>query len=429
MDDARAGDAGPAEPLPPSEVRDARGRTGATPGQVIFTLGRRQRRLVDLLLILAVAALSFVVFGFATAAFFAFGDIILTFFLAWLIAFVLSPIVERIGRLIPRLPRVVAVVIVYLALLATVGVVVALVAEALVRSISDFVAQIPTLQERLPEILAPIQQQLEQVGLKLDLVVEVNRLIQNIGEYATQLIGPLQSIAVASLGILGTTLIVVILSLYIIIDAANIRAFAYRLVPPQYHEQWGVFEGSVSRSFGGFLRGQVAMGLVYGLIAAGASLAFGLQFAAVTSAASGILQMIPFFGPFVSWAPPVLVAVFTKPEAILPTLIVMGIGWFFVMNVLQPRLMQHAVGLHPIVVLASVLIGSKIAGVAGAIFGIPIAAVLTSIFFYYFQIFGGDRTVRERAARLVEERGGQAVRVPREPTPGVDLDIADPPTT
>jgi predicted PurR-regulated permease PerM len=428
MDEPRAGDAEPVEPLRSREVRAGRDRSGATPGQVVITLGRRQRRLLDVLLVLAVAALSFVVFGFASSAFFIFGDLILTFFLAWLIAFVLSPIVERIGRLIPRLPRVVAVVIVYLVLLATVGIVLALVAEVLVRSISDFVAQIPTLQERLPEILAPIQRQLEQFGLKVDLVVEVNRLIENIGEYATQLIGPLQSIAVASLGILGTTLIIVILSLYIIIDAPNIRVFAYRLVPPQYHEEWGVFEGSVSRSFGGFLRGQVAMGLVYGLIAAGASLAFGLQFAAVTSAASGLLQMIPFFGPFVSWAPPVLVAIFTKPEAILPTLIVMGVGWFFVMNILQPRLMQEAVGLHPIVVLASVLIGSKIAGIAGAIFGIPIAAVLTSIFFYYFQIFGGDRTVRERAARLVEEREGRAVRVPREPQAGVDRDITDPPT-
>jgi len=428
MDESPAGEVGTAKPLRPSEVRSARGVPGPTSGQVVFTLGRRQRRLVDLLLILAVAALAFVVLGFASSVFFDFGDIILTFFLAWLIAFVLSPIVEGIGRLIPRLPRVVAVVVVYLALLGTVGVLVALVAQALASSIVDFVAQIPTLQERLPEILAPIQQQLEQFGLQVDLVIEVNRLIQNLGEYATQLVGPLQSIAVASLGILGTTLIVVILSLYIIIDAANIRAFAYRLVPPQYHEQWQVFEGSVSRSFGGFLRGQVAMGLVYGCVAAGASLAFGLQFAAVTSVASGILQMIPFFGPFISWAPPVIVAVFTKPEAILPTLIVMGIGWFVVMNVLQPRLMQEAVGLHPIVVLASVLIGSKVAGIAGAIFGIPIAAVLTSIFFYYFQIFGGDRTVRSRAARLVEERESRTVRVPREPQAGVDGEIADPPS-
>ena len=61
----------------------------------------------------------------------------------------------------------------------------------------------------------------------------------------------------------------------------------------------------------------------------------------------------------------------------------MGVGWMAVMNILQPRLMQEAVGIHPIVVLGSVLIGSKVAGVTGAIFGIPIAAVLSAFFFHF----------------------------------------------
>ena len=71
-----------------------------------------------------------------------------------------------------------------------------------------------------------------------------------------------------------------------------------------------------------------------------------------------------------------------KPEVLLPTLIAMAIGWIIVMNVLQPRLMEQAVGIHPIVVIASVLIGSKIGGIAGAIFGIPIAAVVSAFFFH-----------------------------------------------
>ena len=61
----------------------------------------------------------------------------------------------------------------------------------------------------------------------------------------------------------------------------------------------------------------------------------------------------------------------------------MGVGWLVVMNALQPRIMQGAVGIHPIVVLGSVLIGSKIAGIPGAIFGIPVAAVVSAFFFHF----------------------------------------------
>src|SRR4051812_43579591 len=132
---------------------------------------------------------------------------------------------------------------------------------------------------------------------------------------------------------------------------------------------------------------------------------------------------IPFFGPFVSWVPPVLVAILVQPNATLPALIVMGVGWFLVMNVLQPRLMQEAVGIHPIVVLGSVLIGSKIAGITGAIFGIPIAAVLSAFFFHFLILNREPGPVTARAARRVEEREGRKVRIPSEPIPGIDPDV------
>jgi hypothetical protein len=173
----------------------------------------------------------------------------------------------------------------------------------------------------------------------------------------------------------------------------------------------------VSRSFGGFLRGQAVMGLMYAAVAGAASLVLGLPYAPVTAAMSGILQAIPFFGPFVSWAPPVVVAMLTKSDVTLPTLLIMVAGWMVIMNVVQPRLMAESVGIHPIVVLGSVIVGSKVAGVAGAIFGIPVAAVLSSFFFYYLNRATADtRTVAARAARRVSQREGRPVRVPQPPS-------------
>ena len=85
----------------------------------------------------------------------------------------------------------------------------------------------------------------------------------------------------------------------------------------------------------------------------------------------------------------------------------MGIGWFVTMNILQPRLMSGAVGIHPIVVLASVVIGAKIAGIAGAIFGIPIAAVLSAFFFHWFGAVAESGTVADRATKRVAAREGR----------------------
>jgi len=129
----------------------------------------------------------------------------------------------------------------------------------------------------------------------------------------------------------------------------------------------------------------------------------------------------------------VLVAVLTNPDATLPTMGLMLAGWLVIMNVVQPRLMATAVGVHPIVVLGSVIVGVKVAGIAGAVFGIPIAAVISSFFFYYLNRSATlTRDVTSRAARLVEAREGRRVRIPTPPPlpsdPGPGTDRASDPS-
>ncbi|HEX5149007.1 MAG TPA: AI-2E family transporter, partial [Candidatus Limnocylindrales bacterium] len=272
---------------------------------------------------------------------------------------------------------------------------------------------------------------LNGIGLgQVDVVAQIGTVLDNIDEIAGALIEPLQSIAVASVGAIGTGLIIFFLSIYMVVDRDQIMAFLFRLVPPAYAEEALLLQTSVSRSFGGFLRGQALMGVVYFLIALATNLLLGLPLAPLSSVSAGVLQAIPFFGPFLSWAPPVIVALVLEPSALLPTVLLMGLGWVVVMNVLQPRIMQDAVGIHPIVVLGSVLIGSRIAGIPGAIFGIPIAAVVSAFFFQFLHRASADRTVAGRAARRLAEREGRPVHVPREPTPGTatDIDDADPAT-
>ncbi|MEO8274367.1 MAG: AI-2E family transporter, partial [Chloroflexota bacterium] len=199
--------------------------------------------------------------------------------------------------------------------------------------------------------------------------------------------------------------------------------FGFWLVPSGYKAEAQVLEEAVSRSFGGFIRGQVITGLAFGAICFAASLVFGLDYLPVTTFTAGLLMMIPFFGPFVGWLPPVLAAIFLKPDAVIGVGIVVGIGWFLVMNWLQPRIMATSLRIHPIVVLGSVLVGLKVAGIPGAIFGIPIAAVLSALFLHVLNRNRGSGPVAERAAARAGQRQGRSIRQPREPNPQVDRDV------
>jgi len=392
-----------------------------------FELTQRERRWFDAILVLGALALGFIVLGYVGQIFAIFGELIMVFFLAWLLAFMLQPVVNRVYA-IPFMSRAGAIFAVYFLLFGSLFIVSIAAAAALVSSIGDFVANLPALRENLPTILAPWQQRLNSLGIaQVDLVAQAQTFLENLNQYALQLAAPLQQIAVASLGAIGNLLLVIVLSLYMVADRERIVAFGFWLVPSGYKAEAEILEEAVSRSFGGFIRGQVITGVVFGAICFVASAAFGLEFIAVTTAVAALLMAIPFFGPFVAWVPPVLVAMLFKPDALLPVAVVVALGWLVVMNWLQPRIMATSLRIHPIVVLGSVLVGLKIAGIPGAIFGIPIAAVISALFLHVLNRQRGSGPIAERAAARVALRDGRRIRRPREPNPQTDRDVEAPP--
>jgi predicted PurR-regulated permease PerM len=385
-------------------------------------LNERQQRWLTSFLVLGSAAFGLVVLSYLAAYWVYFGDIILTFFLAWLLAFILSSPVRLLLRAVPQLPRVVAVVAVYAVLTIAVLAVVVILAQALFNSLLEFIRNVPTLRQELPAILQPWSNRLAGLGFgQVDLVTQANAFLDGLASTAQDLVGPLQQAAVASIGVVGNVLIVFMLSVFIVIDSESILNFLLRLVPPRYADEARLLEHAIGRSFGGFLRGQAIIGFLYAVVAFAVSELLGLPYVPVITATAGVLMAIPFFGPFVAWVPPVLVAFVSLPNATPAALVGMGIGWFVVMNVVQPRVMADAVGIPPVVVFASVLIGSKVAGVPGAIFGLPIAAVISAVFMYSLRRSLTDQgSVAVRAARRLEAREGRHVRVPREPDPAAD---------
>ena len=115
-----------------------------------FPPGGRDRRLVSAILILAAIVLTYLAISLTADGVFYFGDTLLTFFLAWLLAFIISPIVTRIVAAIPRLPREVATVLVYTAIVGALVFIILTVAQALSSSISQFVASLPNIRANMP---------------------------------------------------------------------------------------------------------------------------------------------------------------------------------------------------------------------------------------------------------------------------------------
>jgi predicted PurR-regulated permease PerM len=384
---------------------------------MLTPMSENDRRWLGAALVLGTLVLAIILIGQLGQVIAYFSDLILIFFLAWLMAFMLAPIPAAVERWMPRLPRILVVVGTYAVLLVGLLLATLVAAQALAGSITTFLDSLPGIIANLPQLLAPWQRVVDNLGLRVDLLSGTQGLLQAAGSVGGNLVRPLTDLALASISIFGNLVLVLVFSLYIVQDRDRMLDFVARLVPPRYVGAFRLLRTSVARSFGGFLRGQAILGLVYGVIVFATHVMLGLDFAGASAVLSGALMAIPFFGPFLAWAPPVLVAVFTASGQVAPAFAIVIVGLLVEMNVLQPKIMADTVGIHPLVVLGSVIIGAKLAGIPGAVFSVPVAAVISSFFFYYLNrsaLATGDVTTR--AARVVEAREGRRIRRPTPPS-------------
>jgi predicted PurR-regulated permease PerM len=134
--------------------------------------------------------------------------------------------------------------------------------------------------------------------------------------------------AVSAAGMLVDAIVVLSLAIFMAIDRESIQRLGLDLTPPEKREDVLLFRRSVGTAFAGFIRSQLILGALYGVWALLVSLVFGLPFGPATAFLTGLIMAIPIYGPYVSWLPVVLVALFVRPDVVIIVAILMLVGWF-----------------------------------------------------------------------------------------------------
>ncbi len=341
----------------------------------VSVLRTRERRWLLVFLILGSAYFGVLLLQMAISFLGGFSQIILIVFLAWLLAFVLSPVVRFLDERLP-LPRALAVVIAYFAALLLLGFVLFYIGSSITREASQVTAEFPQTALQIEERLAGYQAGFGLDRATIDLVELFESAQRQVGVIAGDIFDQAEVVAGATLATLGSLVLILILSLNRLLDSERIWGKVCRAVPRRYSDEVGLFERSVARAFGGFLRAQIILAAIQALLVTVIGIAFDMPYLFLVGTLSTLAMLIPFFGPPLALIPPIVAAWIYVPEWFLPIAIVLVAVQTVVVNWLQPRLMRDALGMHPILVLVGLLVGAQVAGVWGALFGIPIIAVL-----------------------------------------------------
>lgn len=164
------------------------------------------------------------------------------------------------------------------------------------------------------------------------------------------------------------------------VDSKKIGRYAQSMIPPDLNADAQLLLARVDRSLGGVVRGQLTICLVNGCLTFVGLLVFGVKFAFILATVATLFSLVPIFGTILSSVPIIGLALAQSWKA--------GVGmtvWILGIHALEayflnPKILGRAARIHPVVVAFSLVAGERSFGILGALFAVPIAAILVACF-------------------------------------------------
>jgi predicted PurR-regulated permease PerM len=203
----------------------------------------------------------------------------------------------------------------------------------------------------------------------------------------------LGDIAAGAANIVTMTAFTILISYFITVESTGVRSDLINFRIPRYQDDIGRFSKHISRIWNSYFRGQLTIFTITVVFYTILLSVLGVHYAFGLALLAGFARFVPYVGPFVAWTTYGLVAIFqgTTIFGLLPfpyALVVVGCALItdvIMDNFVSPRIMSDALGVHPALVLISVLVAAKLLGVVGVIIAAPVIATLKLLFTYIFR--------------------------------------------
>lgn len=284
-------------------------------------------------------------------------------------------------------PRVAAILVVYALVALVGGLVLAAVGPRVWHQLNDVVKNLPELTAKVQLSLQsfmewlrpffPDQPQSFVNGLSAQIASGLEGLVQALMQ------NPFPVVTKAFAGIASIVLSPLII-FYILMDVDRFRQGALVLMPPRRRKEFLGLLRDVDLVLGRYIRGQLVVCFTIGCFITVALLAFHIKYAILIGVFAGIIDIIPYVGVIMGMIPAVLLAL-VKGGPILAFQIVltlMVIHWLEG-HIVVPLVVGESVKLPPLVVMAALIAGAELGGIAGMFLAVPIAAVVRVVVNHY----------------------------------------------
>ncbi len=326
------------------------------------------------------------------AAALAAGPVLLLFAIAGILALILDPVVRLIQR--AHAPRGLAVAVVYLGFWATVGAGGILLANPIGNQIEVFQENLPDYIDSAEEGLGDLQGWFDDRGIDLQIEAEggdaLSGLEEDLLQRSEDFVGIARDLLELVVAGLFALVLIIVISVYMLLYARPIGDLARRVMPPGDGTTGDDFPSRVVHAVAGYVRGQLLFSLIMGTSAALALWVFGAlgifeegrTYSGFFGLFYGLMELIPYIGPVIGAAPPVLIALVQDPLTAVWIVLLFIALQQLEGHVVAPLVFGRALRINPLLVIFALLFGGHLYGIVGALVALPLAAMLRETVVY-----------------------------------------------
>ncbi len=281
-------------------------------------------------------------------------DILFLLFVAFLLMTALHPLVNFLGRF--RLPRFLAIFVVYVVIFGLFGASFAGTIPSLIIQSTRFAAELPSVVSRV----LPYWN------------IDVTALTSQIAPIGENMV----KVVVGIFGNIIATLTVLVFTFYFLLERHHAQQVFTAMMGSSMASRLLIILRNIERRLGTWVRGELILMLFVGIFTFVGLTILRVEFALPLAIIAGLLEIMPSIGPIVSAIPAVLVALTTSPLFALSVAALYFIVQQIENNILVPLVMRRVTGFSPLVTILALLIGGRLAGIAGIVLAVPVMLVI-----------------------------------------------------
>lgn len=314
-------------------------------------------------------------------------DILAALFVALILASAVDPWVDFMQK--RKIPRGVSILFIYLVLFIILSSVIYLIIPPIATEVSELASNFPRILEKVIAGFSTFKEYSIQYGILDNIKDSLGTISSNMQSAAAGVFSTVTGI----FGGIFSFFLVLILTFYMVVEENAIKKLIFSIAPPHHQPYIMQLINRMQKKIGMWLRGQLILSLIIFIFTYIGLSVLGVKYALVLALIAGLTEFIPYLGPILAAIPAIFLAFTQEPMLALFVFALYYVIQLVENNILVPKIMQKAVGLNPIVSIAVLLIGFKVAGVVGAILSIPVA---TAVSVFLKDIFDGKEVSENR---------------------------------